>query len=134
MDVYFMILNFCAIFQLIFGNGCEIDVFLTEWPDNISSNRESYIIQQDDDKTFLAQVLHCINQSTHLYLDSCSKCQRVDVRDNLLSHKQKRDLIEQRKFTHKLPSAIKAIFDSNDKENNDNNKIIGNANKNKEGK
>jgi hypothetical protein len=75
MYVYFMILNLCAIFQLLFGNGCEIDVFLTEWLDHIFSNRELYIIQQDDDRTFLAQVLHCINQSTHLYLDSCSKCQ-----------------------------------------------------------
>ncbi len=58
----------------------------------------------------------------------------MDVRDNSLSHEEKRDLIEQIKFTHKLPSTIKAIFDSNDKENNNNNKIIGNANKNKEGK
>jgi hypothetical protein len=74
-------------------------------------------VQQDDDRTFLAQVLHCINQATHLYLDSCSRNQRVDVRNNRLSHGDKRDSIEQRNFTQKLPSSIKTIFSSTDKEN-----------------
>jgi hypothetical protein len=39
---------------------------------------------------------------------------RVNVIVNLLSH----NLIEQRNFTHKLPSVIKSIFLSTDKENN----------------
>ncbi len=111
-----MLLNFKTIFQLLFGNGCEIDLFLLEWLDHIFSNRELYIIQQDDDRTFLAQVLHCINKAVHLYLDSCSKNTRVDVRDNLLNQEDKRDLIKQKNFIQKLPSAIKSIFFSTEKE------------------
>ncbi len=90
----------------------------------------------------LAQVLCCINQATHFYLESCSQNQRVDVRDNLLSHDEKRDLIEQRNFIHKLPSTIKNIFLSTDKENdknlengnNEDDKLIGKRinNKNKD--
>jgi hypothetical protein len=71
---------------------------------------EIYIVQQDDDHTFLAQVLHRINQAIHLYLDSCSKNPKFDVRENLLHHDEKRNQIEPRNFTQKLPTAIKMIF------------------------
>jgi hypothetical protein len=117
MDAYFMLFNYRALFQLLFGKNGEIDIFLMEWLEHIFSNRELYIIQQDDDRTFLAQVLHCINQSIHLYLKSCSKSSRADVRDQLQNHDEKRNLIEQRNFNHRLPSAIKSIFLSTDKEN-----------------
>ncbi len=120
MDAYFMILNFKMVLQLVFGKNSEIDLFLNEWLEHIFSNRELYIIQQDDNRTFLAQVLHCINQAIHIYLDSCSKKSRVDARDNLLNQDDKRDLIEQRNFIQKPPSAIKSIFDSTDKENDKN--------------
>lgn len=109
MDAYFMIFNFHSIF--------ELDIFLNEWLEHIFTNRQTYIIQHDDDRTFLAQVLHCINQAVHLYLDSCSKNCRLDVCNDLLSHNDKRDLIEQRNFTQKLPNAIKKIFTSTDDEN-----------------
>ncbi len=56
MDAYFMLLKYKTLFQLLFGQGCEIELFLTEWLEHIFSNREIYIIQQDDDLTFLAQV------------------------------------------------------------------------------
>jgi len=113
MDAYFMVFNFRALCQLLFGQDCELSVFLTEWLDHIFNNRELYIIQQEDNKTFLAQVLQCINQSTHLYLDSCSKHLRSDVRDHLLNHENHRELIEHRNFTHRLPKAIQDIFASN---------------------
>ncbi len=35
MDAYFMVQNFRAIFQILFGLSCEIDIFLTEWLDHI---------------------------------------------------------------------------------------------------
>lgn len=130
MDAYFMILNFKTISQLLLGKGSEIDIFLNEWLDHIFSNRELYIVQQDDDRTFLAQVLHCINQAIHLYLDSCGKHSRADVRDNFLNQEDKRDLIEQRNFIQKLPSAIKSIFNSTDKEDDKN---IENGGKGKNG-
>lgn len=38
MDAYFMLLNFCTLFQLLFGKNCEIDVFLTEWLEHIFNN------------------------------------------------------------------------------------------------
>lgn len=119
VDAYFMLFNFWTIFQLLLGVGCEIDNFLTEWLDHIFSYRELYILQQDDDQSFLAQVLHCINQAVHLYLESCSKNSRVVVRDNLVHHDDKRDLIEQRNFHHKLPSTIKSIFSSNKADDKD---------------
>jgi hypothetical protein len=120
MDAYFMILNFKTVFQLLLGKGSEINLFLNEWLEHIFSNRELYIVQQNDDHTFLAQVLHCINQAIHLYLDSCSKNSRVDVRDNLLNHEDRRDLMEQQNFIQPLPSAIKSIFNSTEKENDKN--------------
>lgn len=66
MDAYFMLLIFKSLFQLLSRKGCEIDVFLTRWLEHIFSNRELYIVQQDNNQTFLAQVLHCINQVVHL--------------------------------------------------------------------
>ncbi len=131
MDAYFMVLNFRAIFHLLFGQECEINIFLTEWLDHIFSNQELYIVQQDDDRTFLAQVLHCIYQATHLYPDSCNRNHRVDVRDNLLNHDDKCNLIEQQNFIQKLPSTIKSIFSSTDKEND---RDLDNSNKIKGGK
>jgi hypothetical protein len=133
MDAYFMLLNFRTLFQLLLGKGCKIDLFLSDWLDHIFSNLELYIIQQDNDRTFLAQVLHCINQTVHLYLDSCSKNPRVDVRDNLLNHEEKRDLIEQKNFIQKLPSAIKAIFLSTDKDK-ENDRLLENGGKYRGGK
>lgn len=38
MDAYFMLLNFCTLFQLLFGKNCKIDVFLTEWLEHIFNN------------------------------------------------------------------------------------------------
>jgi hypothetical protein len=57
MDAYFMLFNFRAIFPLLFGT--------------------------NNNRTFLAQILHSINQATHLYVESCSRNPRVDARDNL---------------------------------------------------
>ena len=96
---------------------------------HIFSNRDLYIIQQDNDRAFLAQVPHCINQSIHLYLDSRSKNTRVNIWDNLLNHEEKRDLIEQKNFIQKLSSAIKAIFLSTnkDKENDKNLETVENT-------
>jgi hypothetical protein len=51
-----------------------------------------------------------------LYLDSCSKSSRSNVRDQLLSQEEKRKLIEQQNYTHRLPAAIKSIFNSTNKE------------------
>ncbi len=66
MDAYFMILNFKTLFHLSLGKGCEIALFLSDLLDHVFSNRELYIIQQDDDPTFLTQILHCLKQSIHL--------------------------------------------------------------------
>lgn len=101
----------------MFGENSEIDNFLTEWLDHVFNNRKLYIIQQEDDRTFLAQVLHCTNQSIHLCLDSRSKSYQSNVRDQLLNHEEKRNLIEQQNFTRILFAAIKSIFNSSNKEN-----------------
>lgn len=78
-----------------------------------------YAIQLSNSiSTLIRQKLrHWYNQSIHLYLESCSKSSRADVHDQLLNHDKKRNLIEQRNFSHRLPSAIKSIFLSTDKEN-----------------
>jgi hypothetical protein len=93
MDAYFMLFNFRALFQLLFGKNCKIDISLMEWLEHFFSKHELYIIQQDDDRTFLTQVLHCINQSVHLYLESCCRSSRADIQDQLLNHEEKRNLI-----------------------------------------
>ncbi len=45
MDAYFMLLSFCTIFQLIFGQGGKLNEFLTKLLDHIFSNCVLYIIQ-----------------------------------------------------------------------------------------
>jgi hypothetical protein len=62
MDSYFMLLNYKTIFQLLFGKGCKIDLFLSEWLDRIFSNRELYIFQKDNDGTFLAKSFTAITR------------------------------------------------------------------------
>ncbi len=58
MEAYFMLLNYKTLFQLLFGQGCEIKIFLTEWLECIFSNHEIYIIQQDNDVSSPSPSLH----------------------------------------------------------------------------
>lgn len=90
MEAYFMLLNYETLFQLLFGQGCEIKIFLTEWLYVYFQTMRSTSFNKT--MMFLAHVLHCINQAVHLYLDSCSKNTRVDVKDNVLNQEDKRDL------------------------------------------
>jgi hypothetical protein len=120
IEAYALVLNFKTLFQLLLGQGCEIDLFLSNWLDHIFSNRELSLIQQDDDCTFLAQALHFTKQAIHLHLDSCCKNTKCHIRDNLLNHEGKWDLIQQRNFVQNIPSAIKSLFTSTEHENDKN--------------
>ena len=74
-----------ALLSLLFGEGSQVAKYVQSWVKHMVNWEQVYDAQQEDDITFMTQVLFHVNAAVNKHLESCKSAQMMtQVNDCIL--------------------------------------------------
>ena len=103
MDGLVMSHNFHALLALFFGKETQVAKAVSSWVGHMLNWEAVYEAQQNNDHTFMTQLLFPIDSMVKLHLDSCQQAKSMDeVNDEILYSAQVQQKVVTMEFTCKI--------------------------------